>query len=99
MTQTADHGETEHMNAPLVAAGGVITTSSGDAIAIMHQYAHLAQGKTIHSCGQMEHNGLHVRQIRYRRRQTTHSNPEWSSHAIAHKRWPTIYGNPSLYRH
>ena len=60
MTQTADHGETEHMNAPLVAAGGVITTSSGDAIAIMHQHAHLAQERTIHSCGQMEHNGLHV---------------------------------------
>ena len=62
MTQTADHGETEHMNAPLVAAGGVITTSSGDAIAIMHQHAHLAQERTIHSCGQMEHMTMKDRQ-------------------------------------
>ena len=53
-----DHQEIPNM--PLVTAGGVMNTSSGDAVAIMHQYAHLAQGRTIHSCGQMEHNGLHA---------------------------------------
>ena len=46
-----DHQEIPNM--PLVTAGGVMNTSSGDAVAIMHQYAHLAQGRTIHSCGQM----------------------------------------------
>ena len=53
-----DHQEI--LNVPLVTAGGVVTTSSGDAIAIMHQYAHLTQERTIHSCGQMEYNGLHA---------------------------------------
>ena len=53
-----DHQEI--LNVPLVAAGGAVTMSSGDAIAIMHQHAHLTQERTIHSCGQMEHNGLHA---------------------------------------
>src|SRR5688572_9177320 len=39
---------------PIVTAGGVVTTQKGEVIAIMHQYAYVGKGKTIHSCGQLE---------------------------------------------
>ena len=39
---------------PIVTAGGVVTTQKGEIIAIMHQYAYVGKGRTIHSCGQME---------------------------------------------
>ena len=39
----------------LVAAAGVIATNNGLRIAIMHQYAYLGKGRTIHSCTQLEH--------------------------------------------
>jgi hypothetical protein len=39
---------------PLVTAGAVVRTQRGDIIAIMHQYAHMGKGKTIHSSGQLE---------------------------------------------
>ena len=38
----------------IVTAGAVIPTQKGEVIAIMHQYAHVAKGKTIHSSGQLE---------------------------------------------
>ncbi len=41
-------------NLPLVAAGGVVRSNRGDIILVMNQYAHMADGKTIHSSGQME---------------------------------------------
>ena len=50
----------EMPNTPIVTAGGVVHAQSGEVIAIMHQCAHIGQGKTIHSCGQMEHHGLDV---------------------------------------
>ncbi len=37
-----------------MAAGEVIKTQHGPAIAILHQYAYTGQGKTIHSSGQLE---------------------------------------------
>ena len=42
------------VNIPIVTAGAVINTQKGEVIAIMHQYAYIGKGKTIHSCGQME---------------------------------------------
>ncbi len=39
---------------PIVTAGAVISTQRGYVVLIMHQYAHVGHGKTIHSCGQME---------------------------------------------
>ena len=39
---------------PLVTAGAVVRSDRGDILVLMHQYAHMADGKTIHSCGQME---------------------------------------------
>jgi len=39
---------------PIVTAGGVVNTQKGEVIAIMHQYAYVGKGKTIHSCGQLE---------------------------------------------
>ena len=39
---------------PLVTAAGVITTQKGPVIVIMNQYAHINQGNTIHSSGQLE---------------------------------------------
>ena len=41
-------------NIPIVTAGGVINTQKGEVIAIMHQYAYVGKGKTIHSCGQLD---------------------------------------------
>ena len=41
-------------NLNIVSAGGVVKTQRGDAIAIMHQYAHNPMGKTIHSSVQLE---------------------------------------------
>ena len=40
---------------PLVTAGAVVATQCGNVILIMHQYAHMPQGKTIHSAIQLEH--------------------------------------------
>jgi len=47
-------------NLPLVTAGGVVRSNRGDIILIMNQYAHMADGKTIHSSGQMEWFSLEV---------------------------------------
>ncbi len=40
---------------PIVTAGGVVNTHKGEAIAILHQYAHVGKGNSIHSSGQLEH--------------------------------------------
>jgi hypothetical protein len=39
---------------PIVTAGGVMDTTRGPVVAIMHQYAYTGKGATIHSCGQLE---------------------------------------------
>ena len=41
-------------NLELVTAAGLIDTHQGPAIAILHQYAYLGHGRTIHSKGQIE---------------------------------------------
>jgi hypothetical protein len=38
----------------IVTAGGVVKSHLGDILVILHQYAHAPQGKTIHSCLQLE---------------------------------------------
>ena len=40
---------------PIVTVGGVVPSQRGDVIAIMHQYAYMGEGKTIHSSCQLEH--------------------------------------------
>ena len=40
--------------------GSTVRTTIGDVILIMNQYAHMPDGKTIHSCVQMEHFGVKV---------------------------------------
>jgi hypothetical protein len=47
----------DHMvsNLELVTARAVVVTQNGLIIIIMNQYARMADGKTIHSSGQMEH--------------------------------------------
>lgn len=44
----------------IVSAGGVIPTQRGNILCIFHQYAHVPQGKTIHSSVQLESFGLQV---------------------------------------
>ena len=39
---------------PLVTAGAVAPSQCGDVIIILHQYAHIGKGNSIHSCIQME---------------------------------------------
>ena len=39
---------------PIVTVGGVVQSQRGPVIAIMHQYAYMGSGKTIHSSGQLE---------------------------------------------
>ena len=39
---------------PIVTAGGVTRTQRREVIIILHQYAYVHGGKTIHSCDQME---------------------------------------------
>jgi hypothetical protein len=39
---------------PIVTAGAVVKTQSGEVIIIMHQYAYTGKGKAIHSSGQLE---------------------------------------------
>ena len=41
-------------NLPIVTVGGVVPSQRGPVIAIMHQYAYIGDGKTIHSSGQLE---------------------------------------------
>ena len=45
----------------LVTAGAVVETQTGPIIIIMNQYARMANGKTIHSSGQMEHHKVIVK--------------------------------------
>jgi len=40
--------------------GAVAKTQRGEAILIFHQYAHYGKGKSIHSCIQLEDNGILV---------------------------------------
>ena len=47
-------------NLRIVTAGGVVPTQHGEVIAILHQYAHMPTGRTIHSSGQIEAHGNHV---------------------------------------
>ena len=41
-------------NLPIITVGGVVPSQCGPVIAIMHQYAYMGSGKTIHSSGQLE---------------------------------------------
>ena len=36
---------------PILTVGGIVPSQQGNIIAIMHQYAYLGEGKTIHSSG------------------------------------------------
>ena len=45
---------------PIVTAGAVVSTQRGPAVIIMNQYAYIGNGKSIHSCGQMEMFGHEV---------------------------------------
>ena len=47
-------------NIPIVTAEGVVNTQRGDAILVMHQYAHIPNGKTIHSSAQLEAHSIIV---------------------------------------
>ena len=47
-------------NIPIVTAAGVVETQKGPITLILNQYAHIKHGKTIHSSGQMEANGVTV---------------------------------------
>ena len=53
-------------NLRIVTAGGVVPTQLGDVIVILHQYAHMPQGRTIHSSGQLEayKNEVHDKSMR-----------------------------------
>ena len=42
-------------NLPILTAGGVVTSQRGPVIVILHQYAYMGKGKSIHSSGQLEH--------------------------------------------
>ena len=44
----------------IVSAGGVVDSQHGSVIAILHQYAHMGSGKSIHSSIQLEAFGLEV---------------------------------------
>jgi hypothetical protein len=44
----------------IVSAGGVVPTQRGDIIGVFHQYAHVPQGRTIHSAIQLESFGMEV---------------------------------------
>ena len=45
----------ELQDLPIVTAGGVVPTQQGDVVVILHQYASLPGGQTIHSSPQLEH--------------------------------------------
>jgi hypothetical protein len=47
-------------NIPIVTAGGVVHSQHGPVIAILHQYAYVGCGRSIHSAGQLEwyHNAV-----------------------------------------
>jgi hypothetical protein len=48
-------------NLELVMAGAVVEMQRGPIIIIMNQHARMANGKTIHSSGQMEHHKIVVK--------------------------------------
>ncbi|EEC43775.1 predicted protein [Phaeodactylum tricornutum CCAP 1055/1] len=50
-------GINEHTlsNLDIVTAAGLVESQRGPIVVIMHQYAHLGKGKTIHSSAQLEH--------------------------------------------
>ena len=47
-------------NLPIVIAGGVVRTNKGEIILVLNEYAHMPNGKSIHSCGQIEFFKAHV---------------------------------------
>ena len=44
----------------IVTAAALVTSDQGPIVLILHQYAYLGQGKTIHSSGQLEHYSIEV---------------------------------------
>ena len=50
----------EMKNIPMGTVGGVVKSQRGEVVAIMHQCAIAGKGRTIHSCGQLEHHKNHV---------------------------------------
>ena len=48
-------------NVAIGTCGGVVDTDQGKVIVILHEYAILGKGQTIHSSGQMEHHRNVVR--------------------------------------
>ena len=48
------------VDVPIVTGGAVAYTQRGPVILILNQYAYIGNGKTIHSCGQMEMYGHDV---------------------------------------
>jgi hypothetical protein len=53
-------GNHQMTNLRIVTAGGVVSTQCGELLLVMHQYAHVPQGKTIHSAIQLESFGHKV---------------------------------------
>ena len=45
---------------PIVTAAGVVDSQHGPIVLIMNQYAHVKNGKTIHSSAQLEAHGVTV---------------------------------------
>ena len=80
--------------------GGVIPTNKGPVIAIMHQYALLGKGYSIHSPAQLEwfKNVVDDKSVK-NWWSPMHHHPGWLHHSPQYQGWPTPYGHSPFFGH
>ena len=86
-------------NLPIATCAGLVESTTGPIVVIMHQYAHYGKGKMIHSVNQLLHFGVQVdatpRKVRW---ETTYSHVKWARCTIAHQERPGVHGHVTAYR-
>ena len=75
------------------------TTQKGEVIAIMHQYAYVGKGKTIHSCGQMEAHKqiVHDKSIKVGGKQCIETLDGYTLFPSMSE-WPTLHDHKSIHQ-
>ena len=83
----------------IVTAGGVVPTQRGDVIDIFHQYAHVPQGRSIHSSVQLESFGIKVDDRPKVLKAGLQTNSGRLCIAFRFQEWFTLSPDSSLHRH
>ena len=84
----------------IVDAVTVVMTQDGPRLAYMRQYAYLGQGRSIHSCGQVEYNQneVHDKSMKIKGWPTMHHYTRRALHSHRHHSWTTVHPTARSHR-